>query len=433
MIEIKNLTIKYQDILYEKQNIIIQDQSLTLLIGESGCGKTSLLYYIGLLSEHHEGVFIFDNICINELKDYEKAIIRRNQIGYVFQEYMLLDHFSIYDQLQYYSTMVGKSLSKQEAFDLLNKVRLKIELDRKLYTLSGGEKQRLAIACAICKNPRLLLLDEPTSALDEENTKIIFDILNELKKERMIIVSSHNKKIRDYADEIIEIKNKEINRIKEKKREQRIHPLKNKVSLLTYRFYKKYIHQFKNNNKYQISLLRFVIAITLMLSSLTLNITNRLMMNTKNMINDDNLGQIFIKYDKEDIEEQLFQNQHIYSIYKYYDLSIQINHQQYPVIPYYKETNLKQKIWTNFNQKEEMYLSYELYNDVSSLIVPNSCFDYVIENKQKQIEKSLEYSGILVKGLEGIYKDDCTKFVYIPYEIIETISDDMEISGYNVF
>lgn len=432
MIEIRNLTIKYNEILFKNQNIIIKDNHITLLIGDSGSGKTSLLYYIGLISKKHEGQLILNNINVNGLNEKERTAIRRNDIGFVFQEYMLLDHFTIYENLKYYSTIEGKSLSEDDAIDLLRKVRLDLELDRKLYTLSGGQKQRLAIACAICKNPSILILDEPTSALDEENTKIIFEILNDLKKDRIIIVSSHNKSIQKYVDEIIEIKDKNIVKIKESKHEGMIISIKKSIQTLSYSFYNNYIKKFKNKIKMQISLLRLVIIFTLLFNIFTLNITNLLIDNTKGSINNDNLGQIFIRSDKE-LEESLFNDKHIVSKYKYYDTNINMNYQQYPVIPYYNENNLSQKIWTKFNQQKGMYLSYELYEDVSFVIVPNSNFEYILDIGNKQSKINLEYCGILTKGLEGIYVNNCTRFVYVPHDIIESLSSDMQLSGYTVF
>lgn len=432
MIEVRNLTIEYNEVLFQNQDISIKDKALTVLIGESGCGKTSLLYYIGLLGRRHKGKLIINRIDTDELSEKEKTIIRRNTIGFVFQEYMLPDHFTVYENLEYYASIAGKTMNEKKAEDLLRSVRLELEPDRKLYTLSGGQKQRLAVACAICKDPDILILDEPTSALDEENTRILCEVLSELKKERTVIVSSHDQSVLDYADEIIEIRDRKIRKIRECRNENEMIGTYNYVNHLSYSFYRNYIKRFRDKVRMQISLIRLVIISALLLNLFTLNITDMLIDDVKGSINRENPGQVFIRTDRE-IEQSLLDNEHIISEYRYYDAYIDINHNSYPVIPYYRENSLNQKIWTRFTQRQEMYLSYDLYNEVSFIVVPNSELDYEITIGRHKTEKEFLYTGILNKGMEATYIEDCQMFAYLPNELIESLDMDKESSGYTLF
>lgn len=242
---LENLTIKFDKPLFINQSLSIKNNCITLIIGKSGCGKTTLLYKLGLIDfNKSDGNYYIDDTFINHLSNKEKTLIRRYHISFVFQDYILYDHFNIYENVQYYASISGKSISKEEARGYLNRVHLDIPLERMIYTLSSGQRQRLAIACSLIKEAKILILDEPTSALDEANTIAIFKILEELKTEKTIIITSHNSIAKNYCDEIIEIENGQINKVKtiNVNENNSKHVIKNSYFLLN-----TYINYIKNN------------------------------------------------------------------------------------------------------------------------------------------------------------------------------------------
>lgn len=431
MIEIKDLTIQYDRILFENQSLSIHNQCLTFLIGESGCGKTSLLYYIGLISKKHDGILKIDGQDVHKMSENQCALIRRNDIGYVFQEYILLDYLSVFENMQYFASMTSNQLNETKAKKLLNDVHLDIELDRNLNTLSGGQKQRLAIACALVKNPKILILDEPTSALDRKNKKIIFEILSELKNKCTIIVATHDQEYYSYSDEIIEIKNNQIKKIKTttineqvlEKKEQGYHSL-------TLSFYLNYIKQFKTKVKLQSFLLELVLTLTLLLNIFTIQIFDYLITEAKQSVSPDSLGQIYLKDNSNNFLEQL-DDYHIVASYPYYETHININEEYYPVIPYYDEIDQSQKIWTDFNTEKGMFLSFSLYRQYNKILVANSMYNYSFRQKDNTYDKKCLFSGILVQNMPAGYTDS-DMYVAVYYKNID-VSNEENIDGYTLF
>ena len=211
MINIKNLTKIYKSKNKEKC-IAVNDVSLTFeekgfvfIIGKSGSGKTTLLGLIGGLDNITSGDIIIDGNAFSSFK-YRDFINYRNQmIGYVFQDYHLIDELTIEEN-------IGISLDLQnikytdEINNVLENVGLKGYGKRYPKELSGGEKQRVAIARALIKNPKIILADEPTGNLDSKTTTQILNLLKELSKERLVLMVSHNlTDANNYADRIIEL------------------------------------------------------------------------------------------------------------------------------------------------------------------------------------------------------------------------------------
>ena len=166
------------------------------IIGPSGSGKSTLLNLIGLLEQPSFGNIKICNVDFNELKDEEKVIFRKENIGFIFQNNQLLEDFNVEENVALPLLMNGNSFRKSisKANDYLHLLGISDRNKFKPGLLSGGEQQRVAIARALIKNPKILLADEPTGSLDHENTKIVFNSIRKLSKENKIITvfATHN-------------------------------------------------------------------------------------------------------------------------------------------------------------------------------------------------------------------------------------------------
>ena len=175
---------------------IVQGDYISL-IGRSGCGKTTLLKIIGLLHMPTEGEFLIDGVSYAELWKDELADIRRNKMGLIFQDYMLLEYLSAYDNMILSGLL--KKMSVEETKKRAKELADFLEIEEKLFSkypreLSGGEKQRIAIARALFNDPPLLLADEPTGNLDEKTRKIVENIFDDLNKKagKTILLVTHD-------------------------------------------------------------------------------------------------------------------------------------------------------------------------------------------------------------------------------------------------
>ncbi|KXU52240.1 MAG: ABC transporter ATP-binding protein [Longibaculum muris] len=429
MLKINHLNISFAKPLFNNQNLEIKNNCLTLLVGESGCGKTTLLYKLGLIDFHKKDCsYQIDDTDITEFHHKKKTILRRYDIAFVFQDYILYDHFNVYENIQYYASLVGNEISADKAKEYLHKVHLDIPLDRSLYAMSGGQKQRLAIACALTKETPILILDEPTSALDTENARIIFEILSELKKEKTIIITSHNQIAREYCDEVVQIEDGIITKIVSKDIQEK--PIKiiqkgTHLPLKTYFNYLKKQYYFSKKMKVFIAFVNIMIIIFCLVTS---QVTNNFISESKSIVSKDNPGWMYVpSLQKQDIDKLK-----IDSYYPYYNVSLNLLDKSYPVVPYYDEININNKIWTRFDLSKEQgfYFSHKLYYKNSHLIVPTQSINFYDTNNH--IEISLLYKGILLKGLTSEYIDS-SEFIYMHQKLIEEKLKPTEISGYTLF
>ena len=197
-----------QDVL-KNVSFSLPDKGMYFIVGKSGSGKSTLLNLIGGLDTPDSGSIEFNGLQLEKLSPKELSSYRARSIGFVFQESNLFDDLSVEDNL---TISVDRKISKAEIESILKRFDLFGLEKQKVNTLSGGEKQRVAIMRAVLKNPEMILCDEPTGSLDEENSKNIFTILKKLSKEKLVIVVSHDRKsAEDFGDGIIEIKDGVIN------------------------------------------------------------------------------------------------------------------------------------------------------------------------------------------------------------------------------
>jgi putative ABC transport system ATP-binding protein len=214
MIKIEKLTRHYKtdSIVVKALNGVsfdVKPKEFIAIMGASGSGKTTMLRILGLLDKPTAGDYTINNLNIINLPEEERNYYRLTQLGYVFQDYALINEMSALENVSILSLMEGKS--KKEAIETataaLEKVGLGDKLDRIPNELSGGEKQRVAVARAIAKKPKILFADEPCANLDTRTSKQILEVLKELntKYGQTIVMVTHELWHTKYVSRLIEL------------------------------------------------------------------------------------------------------------------------------------------------------------------------------------------------------------------------------------
>lgn len=239
MLEIKNLTKKYDEIIIDNLSINFPSTGMIVIVGASGCGKTTLLNIIGGIDGDYQGEILLDHQNIREIKKY-----CRKHIGFIFQNFNLINWLNVKENY-WLPKFFTRVLHKRAVEDQEEKLDLKKYNKKKIKVFSGGQKQRVALLRAMVKNVDILLCDEPTGALDEENAKTVFEILQTEAKERLVIVITHNEQLAyQYGDQFFSMQQgKLIGKHCRNKKElfysrlnERTSPLKlYKLALLQYR------------------------------------------------------------------------------------------------------------------------------------------------------------------------------------------------------
>lgn len=187
----------------------IEDGSFNAILGPSGSGKTTILDMLGCLLKPTSGEILIDGVVINDLNDNELARIRREKIGFVFQQYNLISTQTAVENVELPMRINGmhRDYTRKRAEKLLRMVGLGERLRHRPPKLSGGEQQRVAISRALANNPKIIMGDEPTGNLDTKTGKNILELFKELneKKGYTIIVVTHDLRIKKYAKRIINI------------------------------------------------------------------------------------------------------------------------------------------------------------------------------------------------------------------------------------
>ena len=189
-------------------NINVKDGEFVAIMGPSGCGKSTLLNILGLLDTPTEGKYWLGDEEVGHLKERERTAYRKGRIGFVFQNFNLIDELTVEEnidlQLKYLG--IGKAERKERVLDILRKVKLSHRAKHYPNQLSGGQQQRVAIARAVVGKPSIILADEPTGNLDSKNGVEVMQLLSELNDEgTTIVMVTHSKHDATYASRIINL------------------------------------------------------------------------------------------------------------------------------------------------------------------------------------------------------------------------------------
>ncbi|MBR2474204.1 MAG: ATP-binding cassette domain-containing protein, partial [Clostridia bacterium] len=217
MLEIRNVTKIYRSKAgnevkaLDNVSVTFPETGMVFILGKSGSGKSTLLNVIGGLDGCDDGEFIIKGKSSKDFAGSDFDAYRNTFIGFIFQEYNILDDFTVGANIGLALELQGKKATNDKITEILTQVELTEYAKRKPNELSGGQKQRIAIARALVKDPEIIMADEPTGALDSNTGKQIFDTLKQLSKTKLVVIVSHDRDFAErYADRIIEMKDGQI-------------------------------------------------------------------------------------------------------------------------------------------------------------------------------------------------------------------------------
>ncbi len=181
----------------------IKDKDFVVILGASGSGKSTLLNIISGIERADKGRVLYDNLDITELTDSELTAFRKDNTGFVFQQYYLLSNMNVDRNVKMCADLAGNRDYKK----IIEAVGLKDKIKKYPSELSGGEQQRVSLARALAKKPAVLFLDEPTGALDEETGRLVLDYISKLQKEYgfTVVMVTHNENISEMAETVIKM------------------------------------------------------------------------------------------------------------------------------------------------------------------------------------------------------------------------------------
>lgn len=448
--KLENVNIKYSKIVLDNININVKRGKVTLLQGVSGSGKSSLLYRIGLISDQKNYSYTISNTQLMDLNEEEQSFIRKKYMSFVLQDYILFEQYDILGNLQLYSSFNSMKYTDKDYKNILDKVKLHISLHESIQTLSGGEKQRVAIACALCKNTQILILDEPTSSLDQENEKQIFSILKDIAHldNKYVIISSHSEYASEYADEIFKINNCKIEKIKDCQNNPTDVSINVVKSKMNNNFYFKYIQYFIKKYKKMFTLLIGIIMISLFLLNFSLYYTNYQMNKSKDNFYQLSENQMFLTKEKEKLYvnerlpyfylKQKYIPQKNKKIIPFIETYANVEGVTYPVVPYFPENKLENRQLLSFNNKG-IYISYPLYREFieKGIDIQSLNIELIVRGKEKDFSlKSKIYQT------QGVLKDkvDCpylnkqqNNYIYMDYDYLKPIYDSLGFDNHMMY
>ena len=214
MLVLKNIKKNYGEVEALKGiDLSFRDNEFVSILGPSGCGKTTFLNIVGGLDRYSSGDLLIKGKSTKDYKDKQWDAYRNQSIGFVFQSYNLIPHLTVLQNVELSMKLSGISNkeARERAEDVLTKVGLHDQFNKKPNQMSGGQMQRVAIARALVNDPEIILADEPTGALDSKTSLVIMELLKEIAQDKLVIMVTHNAELaHEYSSRVIEFKDGEV-------------------------------------------------------------------------------------------------------------------------------------------------------------------------------------------------------------------------------
>lgn len=415
-----NLKVKRR-CLIEDGKMVIPYGHVVLLTGKSGCGKTTLLMEIGLLSNNAKMQYLFDGEQIDYHDEARRSLFLQNEIAFIFQDTYLFSHLSIIENIRFFAKMSNLEISDEQIHEKLDFVDLQLDFNTNVNQLSGGERQRLAIVCGLVKNAKLFIFDEPTAYLDEENKRIIFSIIKELahQSNKMVLVASHDQDFIDVADDIYQIQDQSLIKIKETQYQP--HDKEFQSNLLKWPVLKEYINKKSGKKTIIIGLILSVMLSANIISSVYSD--EYYLANEKEILTKINYQGTVAKTDKKSIKisEQANIQRRLTGLecYPYVELMTNVYSndkvlEMVPIIPYISNSiNDVDILKVNNDQDMNVYVSYEVQHLLNS--------DNLSEIRTND--------GTII-NISGVLKPTyiSNPAIYVPFEMLENYYKSMNQS-----
>ena len=211
MIKIENIKKVYhadgmETVALRDVSLEVKQGEFVAIMGPSGCGKTTLLNILGLLDSPTEGTYCLDGNEVSQLHESQRTVLRKGQIGFIFQSFNLIDELTVEENVELPLTYLGvpKKERRKRVQDILQRLAISHRALHYPQQLSGGQQQRVAIARAVVMNPKLILADEPTGNIDSKNGHEVMQLLNRLNAEgTTIVMVTHSQRDAGYAHRIV--------------------------------------------------------------------------------------------------------------------------------------------------------------------------------------------------------------------------------------
>lgn len=433
MITIQKLNAAYgKRTLFQDTAVTIEDGRLTAICGPSGIGKTTLLNILGLLSGFSDYTYTFNEHLVNLSNEKEKADMRKQNIAYVFQEHNLHDNLTIEENLKLYCMISNHPYQEEKAKAALNQMELLLPFDTKAAVLSGGEYQRLSLACALMKEPQLIIADEVTSALDHENSERIIKLLKDIANTgKMVILATHDQRVLSQCDIIYTIKDQKIvnETLAEAEREdtQSIQKQENvsKTEINHFslnRFYRWYAKFSLGKSKWEKRAFILLPSVIIFLCLFFIGIKDSMIQHFHDSLNAYGMNEVYISGQRnitdhnlnklkaiEGVEDVALFSPRAIDYLQVDDASIALT-QTATVVPYFPFQN-------NYLEKEQTkdaYLSYYLAERYQ--IKKGS----TLHIKEGDLDLSIKVGGILEQDVQLVQGSSSLYMIYIPQAIYPT-------------
>ncbi len=461
LLKIENLSISFEEVILQKCQFCANKGELVLIKGESGSGKTSLLYRIALLSQQVNYDFYLDDQLIDLKNDKLKASIRRNHISYVLQDSLLIPYYTVAENFYYYASLSQRKIQKEDIIETLKLLDLSVPFDQKISTLSGGERQRLAIGCALMRDTDIIILDEPTSSLDEKNETKIFELLVKIARQydKCIIFSSHSHYALEYVDSIYWIKDKKLLRQKinyNLKTKTDISQKNNKINFsIIINYIKKYFRVYKKleiQKVIVIFLSFFIMSISLIkiIDYQNLSQEELLKISDNQLFITDSQNDSYVESDYEIFDTNLLQSiqshPNIEKIYPYIYAYMEIYNTKIDIVPYFLENDLQDKLLYKYDMLDEnsIILNYNTYQLFKRNSVSLKKFNERVYLRIDDSSKNSWVESHMVQNIKGVFKEGESNHytqnqycIYVPYNVLKNTYEkyaSLDYSaGYTIF